>query len=98
MFLFLGFWSPKLAMEVENLETWKFRLFWRLKDTSWWVFVGREMFMAFKMKMEGIEGDREGSMVRDTSWRGWVLVPNEGELENRKNMRNLSDGGQEITC
>ena len=98
MFLFLGFWSPKLAMEVENLETWKFRLFWRLKDTSWWVFVGREMFMAFKIKMEGIEGVREGSMVRDTGWRGWVLVPNEGELENRKNMRNLSDGGQEITC
>ena len=40
-------------------------------------------YMAFKMKIKGIEGDGEGSLVRDTSWRGWVLVPNEGELENR---------------
>ena len=61
-------------------------------------FVGREMFMAFKMKMEGIEGVGEGSMVRDTGWMGWVLVPNEGELENRKNMGNLSDGGKKVTC
>ena len=30
--VFSGFWSSKLAMEVENLEKWKFIVSWRFKE------------------------------------------------------------------